>query len=59
MSSYCSCVLEIRPCADQADKELSLAREALVERFVALEEEGRNLSLEDAVGLAAEQRQVV
>jgi hypothetical protein len=36
-----------------AEQYLSLAREVLGERFAALEAEGRNLSLEDAVALAA------
>jgi GNAT superfamily N-acetyltransferase len=40
MSPYCSCVLEIRPCADEADKELSLAiyNEVVPEEAVSLKE---------------------
>ncbi len=40
MSSYCSYVLEIRPCADEADKELSLAiyNEVVPEDAVSSEE---------------------
>jgi GNAT superfamily N-acetyltransferase len=43
MSSYCSCVLEIRPCADKADKELSLAiyNEVVPEDAVSAEEAER------------------
>jgi GNAT superfamily N-acetyltransferase len=57
MSSYCSCVLEIRPCADKADKELSLAiyNEVVPENAVSAEEverwEAAQIATTDLLGL--------